>query len=253
MTFLSLTKKLIKKRILSQVRTKHLSMFHFGINAFTLTTYNSLAGNARQIIKNANTAASKVYRLTGNKNIISSFHKLVFSSGLVNKDDWVNVDFSTFCGFQTLAFGVQTKLGRAIPVWLDCLTYPIKQVGSQNLFILEQFKLLGQQLGFWPRFVFDRGFVIPTLIEFMIENNIKFCIRVKKGQTFQWKDHKGNKRRYAAVKIGKYTKDTTITAYGTTLRLIISPPPPVKKRGVLPIRNAGILSPTTLTRAEINF
>lgn len=228
-------------------------MLHFGINAFTLTVYDSLASNSRQIISNVNTAASKVYRLTRNKNIISSFHQLVSTSGLVIKNSLVNVDFSTFCGFQTLAFGVQTKLGRAIPVWLNCLTYPIKHAGSQNLFILEQFKLLGKQLGFWPRFVFDRGFVIPVLIKFMIKHRITFYIRIKAGQSFEWEDSKGNKRRYAAKKIGTYIKDAVIVGYDTKLRLIISPPPPKKKGGVLASKSAGISSPMTLTLPAMRF
>ncbi len=222
-------------------------MFHFGINAFTLTVYSSLASNSRQIIKNANTAASKVYRLTRNKNIISSFHQLVATSGLVNRNSLVNVDFSTFCGFQTLAFGVQTKLGRAIPILFDCLTYPIKKIGSQNLFILEQFKLLSKLLTFWPRFVFDRGFVIPTLIRFMLEREITFYIRIKAGQSFEWKDKRSKKRRYKAKRIGVYTKDAVIFGYDTKLRLIISPPPPKKKRGdQRRVKSVGTLSPMTL-------
>lgn len=228
MNLLNHTKVVIDKHILSRVRLKHFEMFKFGICAFTLRKYDSLGSNARQVVANENTASSKVWRLTKNANIIPTFHKLVKLSGLVKTNSLVNIDFSTFCGFQTLAFAVQTKLGRSIPVWLDCITYPITYAGSQNLFILENIKSLGKILGFYPRLVFDRGFVIPTLIEFMLKANITFYIRIKAGHSFEWND---KKRKYKAKKIGEYTKDTTISGYNTTLRLIVSPPPPKKKRG----------------------
>jgi hypothetical protein len=138
----------------------------------------------------------------------------------------VNVDFSTFCGFQTLAFGVQTGKGRAIPVWLNCITYPIKSVGSQNIFVLEEIKAFGKTLGFFPSFVFDRGFWIPCVMKFLLKNNSRFYLRIKQGQSLTWRE-KG--KAITAKTMGKHTKDATIMVFDYPMRLIVSPPPPKQK------------------------
>ncbi|MBI3887526.1 transposase [Candidatus Microgenomates bacterium] len=155
--------------------------------------------------------------------MVSHFQRLVRMSKLVTKKSFVNVDFSTFCGFQTLAFGVQTGKGRALPVWLNCITYPIKIVGSQNIFVLEEIKRFGKTLGFYPSFVFDRGFWIPCVMKFLLKNKIHFYLRIKRGQQLFW-EKEGKKMR--AKYIGDHTKDATILLFGYKMRLIISPPPP---------------------------
>ena len=196
-------------------------MFKFGISAFSLTPFNSLNSNARMIVENTNTALSKVYRLVSNQKILDNFPQLLRASNLVNKDSLVNVDFSTFCGFETLAFGAQTNQGRAIPIWNNCITYPIKEVGSQNIFVLDEIKKLGLSLGFYPRFVFDRGFWIPDMLKFFLRENIIFYLRIKAGKLLEYED--GIK---SAKDLGKIRKDTQVKLYGYSLRLIISPPPP---------------------------
>lgn len=148
----------------------------------------------------------------------------------MSKTSLVNIDFSTFCGFETLAFGVQTGLGRAIPVWANCLTYPIKEIGSQNLFVISEIKKFGSILGFYPRFVFDRGFWIPGMIKFFLEDKITFYLRIKQGKFLE-----GVEGRIKPAKVlGRVAKDVQIKLYGQTVRLIISPPPPkklIKKEG----------------------
>ena len=213
-------------RILSAVKPKHQKMFSFGIAALSLTSYTSLGSNARQIVQNVCTASSKMYRLTCNKGLLSNFHRLVVVTGFVKKTSLINVDFSTFCGFQTLTFGVQTGKGRALPVWLNCITYPIKFIGSQNIFVLDQIKAFGKLLGFYPSFVFDRGFWIPCVMKFLLKNNIHFYLRIKQGQELVWKTHG---KKVKAKIIGKYTKDSSISLFGYQLRLIVSPPPPKQK------------------------
>lgn len=223
MNILGQTRKFVTTRILSVVKPKHQKLFSFGIAALSLTSYDSLGSNSRQIVKNICTASSKIYRLTCNKTLVSNFHRLVSATGFVTRTSLVNIDFSTFCGFQTLAFGVQTGKGRAIPVWLNCITYPIKTVGSQNIFVLSEIKTFGKLLGFYPSFVFDRGFWIPCVMKFMLKNNIHFYLRIKQGQELLW-GRTGEKVK--AKGIGKHTKDTMITLFGYKMRLIISPPPP---------------------------
>lgn len=213
--------KLIDNNILPNVSPKHKKLFEFGICAFSLTPFNSLNSNARMIVENDNTALSKVYRLVSNQKILDNFPKLLKLSNLVNKHSLVNVDFSTFCGFETLAFGVQTNEGRAIPVWNNCMTYPISEVGSQNLFVISEIKRFGAILGFYPRFVFDRGFWIPDMIKFFLKENVIFYLRIKKSKLLE---HEDNIK--SAKALGRITKDTQIKLYEYSSRLIVSPPPP---------------------------
>lgn len=223
MSIVGQTRRFVTTRILSLVKPKHQSLFSFGLQALTLTPYDSLGSNARLVIKNISTASSTIYRLVSNKTLLTNFSLLVRESGLVTKASLVNVDFSSFCGFETLCFGLQTYEGRALPVWNACLTYPITFVGSQNLFVLEQIKAFGKTLGFYPRFVFDRGFWIPIAMKFLLKNKVVFYLRIKQGQTLLWKE-KGKQNK--AKTIGTYTKDTTITLFGYPMRLIVSQLPP---------------------------
>lgn len=226
MNIVGQTRKFVTTHILSGVKPKHHQLFSFGLKALTLTPYESLGSNARVVIKNMFTASSKIYRLVSNKTVVNNFPILVAKSGLVEKASLVNIDFSTFCGFQALVFAVQTSLGRAIPVWNNAITYPIKTVGSQNLFVLEEIKAFGKTLGFYPRFVFDRGFWIPIVMKFLLKNTIHFYLRIKQGQTLLWKD-KGTRK--CAKTIGTYNKDAIIILFGYKLRLIVSNQPPKQK------------------------
>jgi hypothetical protein len=223
MSIVGQTRKLVTGRLLSSVKPKHHHLFSFGLQALTFTAYESLGSNARLVIKNISTASSIIYRLMSNKTLLQNFTRLVRTSGLVERTSLVNIDFSTFCGFETLCFGVQTNEGRAIPVWNACLTYPITFVGSQNLFVLEQIKAFGKTLGFYPSFVFDRGFWIPIVMKFLLQNKIVFYLRIKQGQTLLWK--KKGKQEMAKT-IGKHAKDTIISLFSYKMRLIVSPPPP---------------------------
>ena len=110
------TKKFVTARILPVVKPKQQALFAFGIQALSLTAYDSLGSNARMIIANEHTAHSNIYRLVRHKTLIQNFFRLFRESKLVTPTSIVNVDFSTFCGFETLAFGVQTGNGRALPV-----------------------------------------------------------------------------------------------------------------------------------------
>ena len=222
MNSLTKTISVLQNSILPHVTPKHKYLFEFGVKAFTLSSFKSLNHNARCVVPNHNTAHSKAFRLVHNTNIVNTFRTIIPHLNIVRKDSYVNVDFSTFYGFQTLAFGVQTNAGRAIPVWSNCITYPIQEATSQNIFIIDQLKAFKEVLGFYPRLVFDRGFMIPDLIKFMIENNIVFYVRMRKAKHVLCED--------ARIPIDKLTKDdSTIQAYRTTLRLIRSDKPEKEK------------------------
>jgi hypothetical protein len=209
------TRMFVTTKILPTIKKQHRTLFTFGLKALSLTAYDSLGSNARQIVGNTCTASSKIYRLVSNKTMVNNFHHMVKLLG-ITKDSFINVDFSTFCGFQTLAFAKQTGKGRALPVWNDCLTYPIEKEGSQNIFVLEQLQ----------RFVFDRGFWIPCVMKFFLQRKILFYLRIKKGQHLAWIGKRKDKKGKKAYIIGNHTKDAAITVFGYRMRLIVSPPPP---------------------------
>jgi len=186
------------------------------------------------VIANESTAYSKIFRLTSKEKVLNYFPELLTKLNLVNKTSLINVDFSAFCGFETLAFGVQTNEGRAIPVWNNCLTYPIQNPGSQNTFVISEIKKFSLSLGFYPRFVFDRGFWIPDMIKFFLKDQVIFYLRIKAGKLLEWSDSQGKLKKISALKIGKYTKDTTVILnlksheyknHQHHLRLVISLPP----------------------------
>ncbi|MEI6532647.1 MAG: transposase [Candidatus Roizmanbacteria bacterium] len=141
---------------------------------------------------------------------------------MVHSQQVVIIDFSTFCGFQVLTLAVQTHEGRAIPVYFDCLTYPIEFVGSQNIFIIDTLKRFIEQFKIKPAFVLDRGFTIPSLIQFFEADEIVFYVRCKKTKLISIPDGNGGDTMLSAQAL-KHTNDTTIKAYGDLqLRLIKS-------------------------------
>ena len=249
MNIVEQTSTFVTTRILAFVKPQHKKLFAFGIQALSLTAYTSLGSNARQIIANVNTASSKIYRLVSNNTIRNNFHSILRLSGLVTKASLINIDFSTFCGFQVLAFAKQTGKGRSLPVWNNSICYPIEEEGSQNIFVLEEIQKFGKVLGFFPKFVFDRGFWIPCVMEFLLKEHIPFYLRIKKGQHFEWeqetkqekqareqgkkkrqrrkkKGKQKKKKKETAYEIGRQTKDARIMVFGKLMRLIVSPPPP---------------------------
>lgn len=178
----------VNTKTLPQVKTKHQGLFGFGIRALSFSPFNGLNPNAGQIIENTNTACSKIYGLASKESILDYFPKPLTGPDPVNKTGLVNVDFSAFRGFEALAFGLQASDGRAVPVWANRITYPIREVGSQNISVPDETKRLGLSLGFYPRFVFDGGFRIPEMIKFFLKDNITFYLRIKASKLPEYED-----------------------------------------------------------------
>ena len=221
MSILRQSRSLVNRKFLPHVKPKHKSLFLFGIKAFSLRSFRSLNSNARIVIPNRHTAESKVYRLVSKKKFTSNFLKILGAIKLVTKSSFVSCDFSSFCGFETLAFGVQTMMGRSIPIYANALTYPITENTSQNLFIIKQIKILASALGFYPRLVFDRGFAIPHLVRFLTSKKAFFYIRIKEGKRYQKEE--GISVRYL-VKNAK-VNDFTCFIYDAVLRIVVSDKP----------------------------
>lgn len=239
---LTSTLRVIDEYFTPHVPLKQIHLFKFGLATLSLSRFDSLNANARRYgwYDIRSSAESKIYRLSKNVKIRELFPTFIRHLHLVTPESLVNIDFSTFATraphaeFQVLAFGIQTYLGRAIPLFFDVIRYPVEE-GSQNIFIIETVKKLGKILGFYPAFVLDRGFAIPSLIEFFVKEQIIFYVRSKKGKLVtrhtqkkppihtpmkKYTDTESLDHAVAAGRIKQ--KDSVVTVYGKTLRLVIS-------------------------------
>lgn len=208
----------LQSRLLPCVSKRHHKLFTFGFEALTIKPFVSLNGNARITLQGRKTAESKIYRVVTQKNILTYFPKLLSSLGLVTKNDTVNVDFSTFGGFQVLTFAKQTQLGRSLPVYFDMITYPIASEGSQTIFIEETIKQFVAMLGFAPHLVFDRGFESPFLVPFLVEENIPFTMRFRKDKHVRY-----HMKELPLKNLPWFEKDCLVEVYeDTMLRVVVS-------------------------------
>lgn len=225
MNILLETVNLFNTKIASFVEKRHKKLFSFGFQALSLQDFISLNSNARNIIENRSTAESKIFRLVSNQAVSEYFPRLATSLGLLKPTDVVNVDFSSFSGFEVLTFAKQTVLGRAVPLYFKLLTYPILlDEKSQTLFIIQQIKEFKETFGFYPSFVFDRGFTLPLLVGFMIREKITFYLRMKKGKYVVYQG------KYLPLgNLPWYENDSLINVYDHNLRIVVS-----EKKGTEP-------------------
>lgn len=206
-----------QSNILSLIGKKHQKLFSFGFEALTLAPFVSLNSNARMVLTKRCTAETKIYRLVSNKEILAYFPKLLCSLDLVKPNDRINVDFSTFCGFQVLTFAKQTSLGRAIPVYVAAITYPIENPGSQTQFIIKETKEFVELLGFSVHLVFDRGFELPYLTNDLVRNHIDFTIRMRKDKHVRYLG-----KDIPLRNLPWFENDCLVGIYGETLRIVRS-------------------------------
>lgn len=218
MNILLQTVSLFNTKILSQIGKRHKKLFSFGFQALSLQEFTSLNGNARSIVPNRSTAESKIFRLVSNKTIPADFSHLASTLGLVGPTDIVNVDFSTFCGFEVLTFAKQTVRGRAIPLYFNLLTYPITDETSQTVFVMGEIARFKKIFGFCPPLVFDRGFTLPLLVQFLIREKITFYLRMKKDKYVTYRD-----RDLPLRCLPWWENDTTVTVYDHDVRIVRSP------------------------------
>jgi len=207
--FLNSTLVIIPKQV--------LKLYQFGIEVLALRKIASLRANARISRLTWNTAKSKIYRLTSNPKFLWIFPKLIKLLNIIRPKDTIAVDFSDFgSGIQVLMFAKQTKKGRTLPVYFETLKYPITK-GSQNLFIIQALDNFKKLIGFKVKFVFDRGFASPYIIEYLAKERDIFYIRIKKGKSVI--DLKTGQK----IIVKDATKnDFLVLAYNRKLRLIIS-------------------------------
>jgi hypothetical protein len=205
----------IQSEILPLVRSKWRSSFELGINALSLTPFSSLNGNAR-MVKGA-PGMMQMYRLV-RKDLSHVFTLIMANLFKITDESFINIDFTMFDPFATLCFALQTKIGRAIPVWIETLKYPIKK-DSQNIFILESLKKFIKIVGCNFKIVADRGFIGEYLINGFQDLGLTFYVRMKAGKSVV----RELKRKNKTVSLRTISwSDFEVTIYGRKLRVIRS-------------------------------
>jgi hypothetical protein len=181
------------------------------------------------------TAESKMARLLANTKLPSAVARVIAELNLVTENSFVNVDHSDFSGLVALVFAVQTRIGRALPIFLetsysgklsarDDAPRRVKKLRTayerlttnETKRTIASLKTLRRTLGFWPKLVFDRGFGSRDIIRLLAREKATFYIRLKAGRLVEFAGEK------LSVSTAKRADETVIVA-GITLRVIRSP------------------------------
>jgi hypothetical protein len=228
---------LTQNKLLPSVPTKWWPQLSFGLEAFALRPFQSAGSNARSVVNNPNTAASKTLRLLGNEKLANQLGSVFDQLDLVKPNSYVNIDHSDFDGLTALVGAIQTRNGRAIPCMVEAtytLHIPAHEDASPRWKALRQdmrfarvqqsftghtndaLQTLSDRLGFWPRLVFDRGFANKSIVEHLCAEGALFYVRLKGGNHVEYD---GQITRIQ----GLGTKDAYVTLFGKTLRVVRSP------------------------------
>lgn len=231
------SRTLIQNKLIGAVPTKWWFQLTFGLEAFSLRPFQSAGSNARSVVANANTAASKVRRLLGNDKLANHLGTVFDQLNLVRPGSYVNIDHSDFDGLTALVGAVQTRNGRAIPCMVEttyALHIPAHEDASPRWKSLRQdmqfarasqsftghtidaLQDLADRLGFWPKLVFDRGFGNESLVEHLNAEGATFYIRLKGGNYVECDGHKTKVEQMPR-------KDAVVHMFGLRLRIIRSP------------------------------
>lgn len=100
---------LTQNKLLPVVPTKWWPQFSFGLEAFALQPFQSAGSNARSVVANLHTAASKVRRLLANHKLAAHFGTVFDQLKLVKPGSYVNIDHSDFDGLTALVGAIQTR------------------------------------------------------------------------------------------------------------------------------------------------
>lgn len=227
---------LAQTKFMPSVPKRWNKQFSFGLQAFGLKPFQSAGSNARSVVPNAHTAATKADRLLANAKLAGHLGTVFDQLGLVRPSSFVNVDHSDMHGLTALVGAVQTRNGRAIPAMVETTyasTIPsasdkpkwqrfraamvtsrrIQSLTGHTIDALQDFH---DRLGFWPRLVFDRGFGNESLVTHLAAEGCIFYIRLKAGRFVELEGQKTEVKELAE-------KDATVRLFGLTLRVIRSP------------------------------
>lgn len=229
-------RQLTQNKLTPSVPKKWLPQFSFGLQAYGLRAFQSAAGNARMVVANVHTAATKTERLLANCRLADQLGAVFDTLGLVKQGSFVNVDHSDMHGLMALVGALQTRKGRAIPCFVEA-TYAStissvsdkpkwqklrkamlesRRIQSLTGHTIDSLQTMADRLGFWPKLVFDRGFGNESLVTHLAAEGCTFYVRLKAGRLV---DVSGQETE---VKI-LADKDATVQLFGLTLRVIRSP------------------------------
>ena len=215
MPILSNIQEKVHSEIMPLVKPKWKSCFELGINALSLSPFSSINGNARVV--GGTNGMMQMYRFV-RKNLSSVFTIIMAKLFIITNESFINIDFTMFDPFAVLCFALQTQIGRAVPVWIETLKYPIKK-DSQNIFILESLKKFIKIVGCNFKVVADRGFIGEYLINGFRDLGLTFYVRMKAGKSVI-RELK-NKDKVISLRKVKWL-DFEAMIYGHKLRVIRS-------------------------------
>lgn len=204
----------IQSQILPLVKPKWQPMMSLGINALSLTPFQSLNTNARLSRSNQQASLMQMYRLMRQPDLNQVFAYILISLFAINEDSTIALDFTLEGDWAILCLGIQPGAGRAIPVWVDVLKYPVSS-GSQNLFILDTLTEFKAVVGSSFKLMCDRGFIGETLIHGFLDLDLRFYVRLKSGMSWIVDDKKRQLKR-------QWKLDQTGIIYQETLRIVRS-------------------------------
>lgn len=230
---------IVQKQLLTQVPKRWRRQVDFGVKAYSLRSFASAGCNARKVVGNIHTASTKADRLLANLKLADHLGAIFDVLGLVRPDSFVNIDHSDMNGLMALVGAVQTRRGRAIPCLVET-TYsdrlpshadapPRKkalrkrraaeraQLGLTE-HTIRSLKAFAKRLGFWPRFVFDRGFCSKEIIRLLCKHKATFYVRMKADRLVELT---GTVTQAKALR----GHDNIIQLYGYTLRVVRSRKP----------------------------
>ena len=229
----------VQSKLLPLVPKKWVPQFTFGTQAFSLRAFQSANSNARMVVGNPATAATKCDRLLANLRLAACLGTVFDSLGLVRPSSFVNVDHSDMNQLTALVGAIQTRNGRAIPCFVET-TYALRipGFGSQRStprtdklrramdaarktqsftgHTIDALQDFADRLGYWPRLVFDRGFGNESIVTHLAAEGAIFYIRLKAGRFVEL-----DGQRVEVKSLGQ--RDSTIQLFGLTLRVIRTP------------------------------
>lgn len=228
---------LIQNSLTPSAPSRWSKQLSFGLQAYGLRSFQSVAGNARMVVAKVRTAARKTERLFQNKALANHLGSVFDAMGLVHPGSFVNVDHSDVNGLTALVGAVQTRNGRAIPCFVETTysdrlpshenTPPRKQAlrkarAAERMYqsftghTIDALQTFADRLGFWPKLVFDRGFGNESMVAHLAAEGCVFYVRLKAGR---FVEYDGQRIEVKQLK----ERDTAIRLYGLTLRVIRSP------------------------------
>jgi hypothetical protein len=164
--------KLVQTHVLPPAPKGWREQVHFGLSALAFRPLISLNSNARTVGGKRNTAEVKMTRLLHNNGLSGALGNMVVSLGFVAPTSFVNVDHSDVNGLVALVCAVQTKTGRALPVFVRTAysgklsarddaakrTKTMRAAYNQQVGKLSERTICDLQafhdlLGFWPRLI----------------------------------------------------------------------------------------------------